>query len=729
LKNYLQYQLEIPEWIRNYDPAWRPGKYFNDVMYQKILTCKIAEAGLSRFISSATQPLYNFLEQHKDLGASALAQPYHTGKQVDEYFKKQDDLRARLDAVSEQPLEEVEPQEIPSSNIRLPSNSEQELEDKFRAYLKSKPARQKDGNLSHESQRMYFSGIFSKGSKCSIRSFVQSIYPEGVQMIDFQYKLNCTFKMFDESMLGYISAQRGTTANLLCNSALAFCEYLKQIANHTEIAFDDLLNENQRMKYLAALARISELLSKKNSGLNKRIFTERRSKSEVTDFLEPEKNSLIMKAYPTYFLSAPFKEKITGLEKLAEETRKNGVLKTDRVVFDDLTRWLMLQLVMFNGGRAQTADSFKNKHFLAKSVALLSADDKLDYTKIQYQFKGVLDEGDLQKYTIGALDTSEKGKTGAIRLILPKVLARAMEQYHFLKSILNNEDAYTPDAPFFINLDGKQIKTANIHKTLVARQMAQYLGLSVFTITQNRHGMASRQRAAGAVGDTGLNNEIATIEANYNDHREAQGIVNKNKANALIFAKAAAEPQKYDAATETFYSKKAAKDHEVAQKLIKEQVNIQAFQSQVGRVEERGPRCKLKSSERKILCLAAYSMIDLEYSAWIFNSPSWPKSIIDWQPYFERFVYGPAGEDALNMVFDICAENKLTKEVDNMKSLLKLVKQSLISWNRTQVDNQRHCFLRFQYIEERLQTALAAKKKSSTELDTVVQPASTLQQE
>jgi len=255
---------------------------------------------------------------------------------------------------------------------------------------------------------------------------------------------------------------------------------------------------------------------------------------------------------------------------------------------------------------------------------------------------------------------------------------------------------------FFINLEGKQIKTVNINKTLVARQMAEYLGLSVLTITQNCHGMVSRQQAAGAVGDTRLNNEVATIEANYNDHREAQGIVNKSKAFAVILAKAAAEPETYDAAAETFYAKKAAKDHEVAQKMIKEQLNIQGFQSQVVRVEERGPRCKLRSSERKILCLAAYSMIDLKYSAWIFNSLSWPKSIINWQPYFKRFIYGPAGEDGLNMVFDICAANNLSKDVDNMKSLLKLVKQSLISWNRTQVDNQRHCFLRFQYIEERL---------------------------
>ena len=93
-----------------------------------------------------------------------------------------------------------------------------------------------------------------------------------------------------------------------------------------------------------------------------------------------------------------------------------------------------------------------------------------------------------------------------------------MEHYHFLKSSLNAEEAYTPDNPFFINLEGKQIKTINIHKSIVARQMAQFLGLPILTITKNLHGIASRQRAVGAVGDTGLNNKIATIEAHYDDH-------------------------------------------------------------------------------------------------------------------------------------------------------------------------------------------------------------------
>jgi hypothetical protein len=80
---------------------------------------------------------------------------------------------------------------------------------------------------------------------------------------------------------------------------------------------------------------------------------------------------------------------------------------------------------------------FKNKHFLAKTVATVNPKDKADYTKIKFQFKGVLDQEDFQKYVIGAFDRTEQGKTGDICLILPKILARGMEQYHFIKTVLN----------------------------------------------------------------------------------------------------------------------------------------------------------------------------------------------------------------------------------------------------------------------------------------------------
>jgi hypothetical protein len=63
--------------------------------------------------------------------------------------------------------------------------------------------------------------------------------------------------------------------------------------------------------------------------------------------------------------------------------------------------------------------------------------DKADYTNIKFQFKGVLGQEDFQKYVIGAFDRSKQGKTGAIRLILPKILERGMEQYHFIKTVLN----------------------------------------------------------------------------------------------------------------------------------------------------------------------------------------------------------------------------------------------------------------------------------------------------
>ena len=62
----------------------------------------------------------------------------------------------------------------------------------------------------------------------------------------------------------------------------------------------------------------------------------------------------------------------------------------------------------------------------------MNPQDKADYTKIKFQFKGVLGQEDFQKYVIGAFDRREQGKSGGIRLILPNILARGTEQYHFI---------------------------------------------------------------------------------------------------------------------------------------------------------------------------------------------------------------------------------------------------------------------------------------------------------
>ncbi|MEI6397779.1 MAG: hypothetical protein WCO71_03315, partial [Pseudomonadota bacterium] len=85
----------------------------------------------------------------------------------------------------------------------------------------------------------------------------------------------------------------------------------------------------------------------------------------------------------------------------------------------------------------------------------------------------------------------------------------------------------------------QQVKAMNIHKTNIATQMANAMGLEQLTLTENRHSVASRQRAAKATGDTGLGNSIATQMLFYDDHREAQGIVSKNLANAAILEKVA----------------------------------------------------------------------------------------------------------------------------------------------------------------------------------------------
>jgi hypothetical protein len=217
--------------------------------------------------------------------------------------------------------------------------------------------------------------------------------------------------------------------------------------------------------------------------------------------------------------------------------------------------------------RGSQPTCFRTNIFLQKQSPLRIPRDKADYTKIKIQFKGVLDQEDFQKYVIGAFDRSEQGKTGAIHLILPKILVRVMEQYHFIKTVLNYEDAYLPDGPFFVNMDGKQVKTDNINKVVVAKRMAAFMGLPIVMITQNRHAVVLQQRAVKATGDTGLGNSRSTIELYYDDHLEAQGIGSKSLANAHIMENVASEGAHGE--DDAFYSEKAVKDNELAKRTVK----------------------------------------------------------------------------------------------------------------------------------------------------------------
>jgi hypothetical protein len=81
---------------------------------------------------------------------------------------------------------------------------------------------------------------------------------------------------------------------------------------------------------------------------------------------------------------------------------------------------------------------------------------------------------------------------------------------------------------------------------------------------------------------------------------------------------------------DAFYAEKAVKDNELAKRTVKKNLDTQSFAKDICRVETRNARSKITSEERKQLCLAAYSMLDLEYSGWFFNSPDYPRSVINW---------------------------------------------------------------------------------------------------
>jgi hypothetical protein len=111
-------------------------------------------------------------------------------------------------------------------------------------------------------------------------------------------------------------------------------------------------------------------------------------------------------------------------------------------------------------------------------------------------------------------------------------------------------------------------------------------------------------------------------------------------------------------------------------------------------------------------------MLDVEYSAWVFNSPEYPKSVLSWKRHFEKLMYGPVGEPIRDIVFNVCTALKLPGNKDMVKEFLYLVKESFISWNRILLDRNKHTILGFTYLANRKEKVTEQRPAAITDADT-----------
>jgi hypothetical protein len=161
---------------------------FNEKVYEQMHTSKVFKSQLPKFVKRSTLPLHELLEKCEYKLASA-AQPHHT---------------------------------------------------------ETKTAKVKDARIVDNTKRQYFASIFNDGRKASLQQYVSSSYGPSACLTDFMFKINGSFKTFDEGLISYISGLPGTTAATLCNGGISFFEFLKQRAKRVDLAYDDHLNESKR---------------------------------------------------------------------------------------------------------------------------------------------------------------------------------------------------------------------------------------------------------------------------------------------------------------------------------------------------------------------------------------------------------------------------------------------------------------------------------------------------
>jgi hypothetical protein len=83
----------------------------------------------------------------------------------------------------------------------------------------------------------------------------------------------------------------------------------------------------------------------------------------------------------------------------------------------------------------------------------------------------MLKEGDLTLYKIGTTDPDEHGITGLVKLILPNCLAKALNNYHIIKTNMDPEKGMDYQSPFFTNSHMKQIRASGLQNSSTAQEM------------------------------------------------------------------------------------------------------------------------------------------------------------------------------------------------------------------------------------------------------------------
>jgi multimeric flavodoxin WrbA len=288
----------------------------------------------------------------------------------------------------------------------------------------------------------------------------------------------------------------------------------------------------------------------------------------------------------------------------------------------------------------------------------------------------------------------------------PKSIAEALEFYFKIKETKIPQNTSSSENPFFVRLNGNKIAMASATQSKTFDGMRKEMKCPNLTITDNRHGVGSRQVVLRQVkkiihGKSGLGHTETTQTAHYDDHRDNQAVRNVALANEAYYNKEIEDEAEVDPAMEEWQANERRRHAEqLAKELLKKKEEAY-MKDTFERVADVTERHKIKSEHRREHIIKVYSWTNLEYSAYVFCTTNFPNITPEHKVFFERFLYGPNMEQYGKNVAEIIARDN-ESEANVTLSYMKIINSSLRAWNKKRISKDGlHCLFNYASMDKK----------------------------
>jgi uncharacterized C2H2 Zn-finger protein len=381
-------KIKIPESISNLDPEWRPFIEINDKLRNKYVVSAELHQQFVTFTKSHLSRLYDLTEAHRLSGLCLLALEYDSHQMRAEMLENQRQFwllvhEKRSSATTQAPVNKTA-----DTHVWCLSSSNEELQARFKAFLLKDPSRKSAVGKARKTVDGYVSDIFS--SKSSSLSSFMAVNHADKSPCDLQFQPHKTNQHLDHSVIQFlIEVPQSTAKNLIC-AIISLFDYLLLLAGKTNMSTPSHRGAYTSYRYEVETLRAT--LSNQCPIFTAKSRAQSKANQKRAERLEPGLRERQRNAYTDYYRGPHFLDQLLMLESWARAVREGNKPQVSSKQFIRQTHWLMLNLALYNGLRAQDPTLLTNRHFLQKEHG--SAVDLLEkYSDVRIDQAVTLDTG------------------------------------------------------------------------------------------------------------------------------------------------------------------------------------------------------------------------------------------------------------------------------------------------------------------------------------------------